>query len=344
MGLKKILPAFFILPLFFAFACGNSKKTDKSVDTATLGDTFSAASDAISDSTGGLNDNFASGSPAALNIKAPKDFHVPISLKERLFTMFSNFNIGSAAWAVPPKWYYYPTITNTGFSASSVDVFKNFTAGILGSDGTTTQVFSQRTSTSKFHITGLAFLRWTNLNSGAIQNTTQLQQAPHKTYTNSVSGKYITVDGASTTTISCTASGAPGGSLPVAHTILWSSGSDSTVSIDLIRKAYSSTGTLLSSHSVTTPSSLSMTVTGSSRTINSGTVQVYHILADYYTTFTFSSVAFNIYTGDPQSGTITVSITKDGSVVGTGTITYGSGTESYSFTVNGDTTTGTVDL
>ena len=203
-----------------------------------------------------------------------------------------------------------------------------------------------------FTLTGKTMIHWSNMKTGVIglnklQGTSKLEQVPiNKKATRNLNGMYVTVEGNSATTLTDPNDSANTGK--VAHTVIWSAVPDVntrsfTVDTNLIRKGYTADGTLFFNHEITTPTPLSIAVdlgaAVPNRTI-SGTLRVYHVLANVTLETTFSSLVVPISNCVPSSGSATISIS--GARTASGTITYtGNGGAEYSYTTGaGKTTTG----
>jgi hypothetical protein len=137
--------------------------------------------------------------------------------------------------------------------------------------------------------------------------------------------------------------------VPFAHQIIYSSITGTTCTYNLnVQESRTKTldGATISDHDIITPSPLSITTTSSTRTINSGTLKVEHVLADFTCTIDYTTpVVYTIGNPIPQSGMITVTITKTSTsaVTGVSTITF-NGTTSPTVALTSGTSIGTVAL
>jgi len=170
-------------------------------------------------------------------------------------------------------------------------------------------------------VTGDTLLSWSNMESGQtgadkLHNGSILQQAPvNKRFTRNATGSYITVAGNGSQITDGTLTG------NVAHTLTWSSVSGSsrtyTDDINLTRTGHSSDGTVIFTHTVTTPTVLTINadLNAQTRTIVSGTVRVVFTLAGIAMDTAFSNLVIPMGNCIPSSGS--ASITLSGAKSGT---------------------------
>ena len=198
-----------------------------------------------------------------------------------------------------------------------------------------------------FRVSGNGLLYWSGMNAAAsgaakLQAGSKLEQAPvDKRFTRVSTGSYVTVEGNGGTLTSGSITG------DIAHTVNWTAVGASTrsfqITTDVNRRGYTSGGTLVFNHHVTTPTHLDITVdlSNNTRTV-SGTIQVEHVIAGVTVSTTFTNLVIPTGNCIPSSGTAAIAISGHGS--GTGTITYnGDGTASYTYSYtneNGRTISG----
>jgi len=190
--------------------------------------------------------------------------------------------------------------------------------------------------TPSFTLSGTLENSWTGLSTTSpyIQSGSVLSVAPNMTYTSTERNVSVTETGNGSQT--------SGGSNNVAHTFTWSAYSGSfssgniassfTLSSNLNRVGKSGNTTLFS-HTITTPTSLSisMSQSNSTRTFVSGSHSVKHNLANFTVTQTYNNMVWDYKTCQPVSGSATITVT--GSRNGSGTLTITSnGVGTYSYT------------
>ncbi|GBF50749.1 putative lipoprotein [Leptospira ryugenii] len=135
----------------------------------------------------------------------------------------------------------------------------------------------------------------------------------------------------------------------IASQATWSavSSSSSTYSVTITesRIGSNSRGATIFDHSITTPTALVHTVSGTGsnrrRTIN-GSVKVSHNILKFDTLTTFKDVVWDASTCKPVSGEATVVIT--GSRTGGGTINFSTDSASYSYSGTSGSSSGTVEF
>ncbi|MGJ4746378.1 hypothetical protein ACQV5M_08485 [Leptospira sp. SA-E8] len=183
---------------------------------------------------------------------------------------------------------------------------------------------------------------WNNLSGSSpyIQASTQLRIAPDRSITNTRRvNKTFTVVGNGAVIAS------PGDQkigVSVDWTSASSTGSSYTISIDETREVKNSAGDVTVRHTVTTPSSLSVTTdkTEGTRKIN-GTLEIDHDIAGFVVTLTFNDAVWNYSNCLPVSGNITLDVT--GNKPASGTITLSPGSLSYSYSGQRRSGSGTID-
>jgi len=205
---------------------------------------------------------------------------------------------------------------------------------------------------SFYSISGSALFHWSGLNNSAtgiskIIPGTKLEQAlSGKDLTNSISGAVISVDGNGTLISDTTVPGQTGGTftnVPVAHTITFNSLTSYSLETSLTRTKTTQDGKTVFQHTITTPVPLAISISGTTRTISSGTLKINHDLAGFAVTLVFTNVTQTMGSPLPTGGTIAVTIT--GSKTGSGAITFtGTTTPSVSGATGALTETVSVDL
>lgn len=299
-----------------------------------------SAMDSVNDSLTDINNTGTTGLSYQLNI--PREWQSYPSMEERICRAEGKFFDAFAASAA--------TSGSISCTSGSVD-FLDFSDGW---STTATNFYVIRTFNKcsgpygLFTLTGKSMIHWKNMNNsagiGKLIPGSVLEQVPmNKRVTRNSNGMYITVEGNSATTLTDTNDSANTGK--VAHTITWSavSGTGRTFTVDsnLVRKGYTSGGSLLFNHQITTPTPLSIVVdlSAANRSI-SGKIRVHHVLSDVTLETTFVNLVVPINNCVPSSGTATIDIS--GSRTASGTITYtGNGSADYSYTTSsGRTSTG----
>jgi hypothetical protein len=181
-----------------------------------------------------------------------------------------------------------------------------------------------------FRRNGNVYLGWTNLSTTGpyVQNTTVLKRATSGlTMTRVATGNYVEISGNDAgNQVSST-----NGNQVLTWTSVAGANRTFTLAINETRTGKTAGGTTFFQHTITTPTILTINVdTGAgTRTIASGTIRVQHVLAGFNVDTTFSSAVWNIASCQPVSGSATVTVS--GSRSGTGTITFSSGTASFSY-------------